>query len=100
MTDQQSASPDTNTDCCGGTGIGCACGIQPVVQICGEDDVAAASRAYGLAVVDTDDPDGPHDPRCGGCQGRETSETCRYSVKQRRFTEQFLDAQKGGAKGE
>jgi hypothetical protein len=79
----------TNTDCCGGTGIGCACGITPVVQICDEEEVAAASRAFGLAVVNPDDRDGLHDPRCGGCQGQETSETCRYSVKQRRAYEEF-----------
>lgn len=55
----------------------------PVVRLCREEDVAAASRAYGLAVVREDDPDGLHDPRCGGCEGRKTSEDCRFSVKQR-----------------
>lgn len=55
----------------------------PRVQICTEENVAAASRAYGLAVVNPDDRDGLHDVRCGGCGGVETSETCRFSVKQR-----------------
>lgn len=64
----------------------------PVVRLCREEDVAAASRAHGLAVVSETDPDGPHDPRCGGCEGAQTSETCPFSVKQRRASERFREA--------
>lgn len=61
----------------------------PRVQLCREEDVAATSRIVGLAVVREEDPDGVHDPRCGGCHGQETNETCRFSVKQRRAAEEF-----------
>jgi hypothetical protein len=38
-----------------------------------------------LPVLDADNPASFHDPACGGCQGLETSESCRYSVARREY---------------
>lgn len=60
------------------------------------EDSQADSRAVGLAVLNPADRDGLHDPRCGGCNGEQTSATCPYSVKQRRAAQQGASVSQAG----
>lgn len=69
----------------------------PVVQICQPHEVAATSKALGLP-VSSDDPDDPyHHPSCGGCGGRDTSDTCPYSVRIARYVAGLPHPPTGGA---
>jgi len=54
----------------------------PVVPLCRPEDVPAMSRLLGIPVTGNG-RDGLHDERCGGCQGKATSQTCPYSVRRR-----------------
>lgn len=55
----------------------------PTVQLCRPDDVAAASRAYGLPVVSDDGYN--HAPECYSCHGTANRDTCPRSIRLREY---------------
>ncbi len=58
----------------------------PRVQICQEDEVAEASRAYRLPVVSDDGYN--HAPECYSCHGEANNDTCPRSIARREYVNQ------------
>lgn len=66
-------------------------GNGPVVQICHPDQVAAASKAFGLPVVSDDGYN--HSPQCHWCNGTANRDTCPRSIALAEYVRRF----RGGA---